>query len=133
MPGACNYYEGPCVAAQRHKLKTLNLMGCRMHLASFMQMLEMPNCNLKMLIVSCNNLHDVPTCITLLTAALVTSNLKVLDPGGCRSVTSFGWQLFSACLHGNSCVLEVLDLRCNSIDDESLVAIGHAIHVAILI
>lgn len=64
---------------------------------------------------------------SLLTAALVTSKLKGLDLGGCRSVTSFGWQLPSACLHDNSCVLEVLDLRCNSIDDESLVAIGCAL------
>ena len=64
---------------------------------------------------------------SLLTAALVTSKLKGLDLGGCRSVTSFGWQLPSACLHDNSGVLEVLDLRCNSIDDESLVAIGCAL------
>ena len=104
--------------------------------ASFMQMLEMPksskNCNLKRLILSCNNVTWMYMHRSLLTAALVTSKLKGLHLGGCRSVTSFGWQLPSACLHDNSCVLEVLDLRCNSINENRWLQLG-VHYVAILI
>ena len=121
--------------AQRHKLKTINLMGCRMTGLVLCRCLK---CQKLAKTAIWRGSFWVVTMITwmysiaLLTAALVTSKLKGLDLGGCRSVTSFGWQLPSACLHDNSCVLEVLDLRCNSINENRWLQLG-VHYVAILI